>query len=918
MALLRRARVSEFTRFDLFYSALHQGREPFPWQERLAQLVTKQGWPAEVGVATGLGKTSCIDIAVWSLAMQGSNGNRVLPTRMWYVVNRRLLVDTAYSHGEYLVRLLAEPERLKDEWSEAEDKHIESVRAVAKALKDLTPIGTKPLHVTRLRGGADLGARAPEPSQPTLVFATVPMFASRWLFRGYGSSTGMRPIDAALAGIDSLVLLDEAHLAKRLLDLSGPLALCDIGSPQTILPSERCRPRFVAMTATGSSSHPFQLNAEDFRHPVIHKRLTAHKPVDLYTTDKQSFSKDLAGKAYDLLQDDNRSSCVVFVNTPRRAREVWREIKRCSPSGRVLLVTGRTRDREADAVRAELLDSRTGVPAGRTSKDFSEDLLWVVATQTLEVGADLDFDALVTETAGVRALTQRLGRCNRLGERPNARVAVFHSSDLAQPLYGEEPSKVWERLQRAQAEGEVQLGPEAIAGVLGVPEDDIGLSYEVLPSLVWEWVKTSCPPRDEAPVDAYFAPDETNDGRISVCWRAYRPDDGIRLVPSVRGSETVDVPVGEVREFLNTKAITSIWRLAANRGALEQCQVSDLRSGDVLVLATTDGGYDQYGWNPDANDEVLDVSLLTSDVFPLAPEAILHLAKSDELKRLIETVEGEDDNVPDHEFDTAWINELRAALSSATRNPLVMEDEWNAFLDKGELHIVRPVESLPLLISARSPRFQPSLVQTDALEQLSFDATSVELGEHLGSVGEIASQVGRALGLNSGLVDALGQAGRWHDLGKADQRFQQWLDPRGDRAILRAKSGQSWFRAEAALRTSGWPRGGRHEALSGQLAQVLMEQGNWTFDKDLVLHLVLSHHGHGRPLVPGVPDLLGEQVTWKQDGAEYTVEVNLSTIDWGQPARFRRLCERYGYWGLALLEAIVRQADHVASGAVVA
>ena len=30
-------------------------------------------------------------------------------------------------------------------------------------------------------------------------------------------------------------------------------------------------------------------------------------------------------------------------------------------------------------------------------------------------------------------------------------------------------------------------------------------------------------------------------------------------------------------------------------------------------------------------------------------------------------------------------------------------------------------------------------------------------------------------------------------------------------------------------------------------------------------------------------------------------------------ARFRRCCEHYGYWGLALLEAIVRQADHQVS-----
>ena len=56
--------------FAAFYRALN-GREPFPWQARLAELVADtEEWPVEVGVPTGLGKTACLDIAIWWLALQ--------------------------------------------------------------------------------------------------------------------------------------------------------------------------------------------------------------------------------------------------------------------------------------------------------------------------------------------------------------------------------------------------------------------------------------------------------------------------------------------------------------------------------------------------------------------------------------------------------------------------------------------------------------------------------------------------------------------------------------------------------------------------------------------------------------------------------------------------------------------------------
>ena len=56
--------------FPAFYEAINE-RPPFPWQARLAKHVAEtDSWPIEVGVPTGLGKTACLDIAIWWLASQ--------------------------------------------------------------------------------------------------------------------------------------------------------------------------------------------------------------------------------------------------------------------------------------------------------------------------------------------------------------------------------------------------------------------------------------------------------------------------------------------------------------------------------------------------------------------------------------------------------------------------------------------------------------------------------------------------------------------------------------------------------------------------------------------------------------------------------------------------------------------------------
>ena len=78
-----------------------------------------------------------------------------------------------------------------------------------------------------------------------------------------------------------------------------------------------------------------------------------------------------------------------------------------------------------------------------------------------------------------------------------------------------------------------------------------------------------------------------------------------------------------------------------------------------------------------------------------------------------------------------------------------------------------------------------------------------------------------------------------------------------------------------------------------------------------MLHLIASHHGGCRPFAPVVLDTESVCVGYAASGYEmhWTGPTGLERLDSGVADRFWRLTRRYGWWGLAWLEALVRLAD---------
>jgi CRISPR-associated endonuclease/helicase Cas3 len=218
---------------------------------------------------------------------------------------------------------------------------------------------------------------------------------------------------------------------------------------------------------------------------------------------------------------------------------------------------------------------------------------------------------------------------------------------------------------------------------------------------------------------------------------------------------------------------------------------------------------------------------------------------------------------------------------------------------------------------SRLHQYDPTFADDESTE--SPTRVQVTLENHTRGVMACADHFIRGCGL-ARLAPQFALAARWHDVGKADPRFQAMLQgrsPRTARLPLLAKSGmpyQSKRERDAARAVHRYPKGARHEMLS---VAVVSDRT----DDNLILHLIASHHGDGRPfaseMIPSTDDpsavferhLLGEKFLLRP------ADLDPATVNGSVPERFWKFIREYGWWGSAYLEAVFRLADHAASRA---
>jgi len=549
---------------ELNRDARDQPLEPFPWQNDLAQRAVAGDWPDFIAAPTGSGKTACLEIAVYALAAQAHlpPAERSASRRIFFIVNRRVIVDEAFNRARRMAEALANP-----------GSERPACKAVSDALLSLNPTPSDatgfpriPLDCVQLRGAIFRDQRwARSLLQPTLVATTVDQIGSRMLFRGYGVSPNARPIHAALVATDALWVLDEAHISRPFSETVATLRryrehhLAE--NPAAIQPPPL---RWVQMTATPpkTAGSAIGLTHADREHPILAKRLNASKPARLFVSEaktkakqQQTLAADLLDQTAAIIDESAPRSLAILVNRVATARLVAELLakethsKKARFQAAVSLLIGRMRpiDRDAETRRIQAALQTAARREATPEGDAPPPVEIVVATQCLEVGADLDFDALVTECASLDALRQRFGRLNRTGRDIPARGAIVMPGHLIEsdrkkldkfaddgqpldPIYGNALSETWNWLQSVASEDSVDFGLIAMGELVEKLSDTEGeldrlqaptsAAPALFPACLDAWAQTNPAPWPDPDPALFLHGKQPARPDVLVVWRA--------------------------------------------------------------------------------------------------------------------------------------------------------------------------------------------------------------------------------------------------------------------------------------------------------------------------------------------------------------------------------------------------------------
>lgn len=863
--------------FDANFECL-TGHERFPWQRALfEEFIRDQELRKTLSIPTGLGKTAVI--AIWLLALAhrfriDSAGG--FARRLVYVVNRRTVVDQATREAERLREALQTKPQL---------------RPVAEALRSLgLQASDAPLAISTLRGQfADNAEWRDDPARPAVVVGTVDMIGSRLLFSGYGCGFKTRPLHAGFLGQDVLLIHDEAHLEpafQRLITaIEEEQQRCRGNEPQADFRGFRV----MAMSATSRDGDGTpDLTGADREHQKVKERFEAKKrlvfePVE----DERNVEAEVTKLAR--RHQSSGSAILIFLRKVEDVERVAEKLRRIGP---VQTLTGTMRGLERDdLVRRDEVFARFMRESKVTPTPGT---VYLVCTSAGEVGIDISADHLVCDLTPFDSMAQRLGRVNRFGDG-DARVDVVHPKKAAKksPL-AERCQRTLELLRKLPATGGEDRRLDASPAAL-----------------------SSLPIEDRR---AAFTPEPVIVGTSDILFDA--------------------LALTSVRETLPGRPVVAEWLHGIAEWDLPETHVAwreevEILTGNVLAQLKAEDLLEDYPLKPhellrDRWDRVFDHLKKRADDQPDAPVWIVTAGGSVEVATLSGLVHAGNDVLrwativlpPNagglrigEDGRSSGMLDGTAGFQEAHRSKYDVADDlrnqdgnqrrarvWDDDDPPEGMRLVRAIDLEPdngeegpesTDASRRSWRWyvRPHSADDDGSRTA---LKTQELKPHLRSARDFGAALAAKLALSKPEATAVTVAAGWHDLGKDREIWQRSIGNRDPHVVL-AKSGGRM----RPLELNGY----RHEF--GSLIDVrdLSEFYDLPPDvQDLVLHLIAAHHGRARPHFP--TDEAFDPRTREDTAAAVAGDV---------PRRFARLQRKYGRWGLAYLESLVRAADILAS-----
>ncbi|MGH7552478.1 MAG: type I-G CRISPR-associated helicase/endonuclease Cas3g [Longimicrobiales bacterium] len=905
--------------FDKAFEAL-TSHTPMLWQRRLFERFVTGSVPSVCDVPTGLGKTSVMAIWLLALARQATMGAPSLPRRLAYVVHRRTVVDQASEEAASYQRALRDG--TSDVLREARD-------ALLRLCVDPMD-SSSPLAVSTLRGElADNRAWQADPCRATIIVGTVDLIGSRLLFSGYRSGWKMRAFDAGLVGQDALLVHDEAHLSPAFGALGREVARVQRDGAEATRAL-----RVLELSATqraGGGTEVFSLTDGERAEGLVARRIGAAKSLRIHELPE---SGDLASRLVELAlrHRDARARVLVYLRRPESAQKVAAALRHDVGVERVALLTGTLRGHERDALDSisaayrQLRASDNRPPAGET--------VYVVATSAGEVGANLDADHLVCDVTTIDSMIQRLGRVNRLGRDVEEFVAqidvvfeAWRSKKKAKPDDEDETKpplevardKTVAMLRHLPPRGDghdaspgalrVLLGDPAARSAFAPPPPELPCTDVLLDAWALTAIRDALPGRPA--VHPFLHGVESDPPETVVAWRD-EVTDLVGLARSVTDDvvEWLDAHRLLARETLIeaplrvAKVLIALARHQTRLGrrfaplvvpgfgapfvlagldadAVDAKDVSR-RIGDATVLLPpTSGGLDDAGMlaEPRGRMSVADVADVRSD--PARARLRVRLERNED-GDWITGVLGDVGHLAQSAITASTLGAAIQQLGAKLRQA----NEPN--VERMRLVLVEDEDGpAAALVSFGMPG------QADTAFDSSAAAPAAQsLPEHLDAAGEAARRIARRAGLDEAVAAALVAAARWHDVGKNRAAWQ--------RAIGNHDAGKPLAKTSHGRFDYGICSGYRHE-LGSLLDATRDTKIAGMSERDLVLHLIASHHARSRPHF--------SETAWDPTASD---EENRAAVAEAS-RRYSRLQRRFGRWGLAWLESLMKCSDVVAT-----